>query len=361
MLLRRLAALMLLVPACSYPRLAPLDLEPPPDAPPDGPEICIGRFVVVCGPASSSDLVFAAPETINTDIDSRCALQDQKPGEPQLCVIAGNDIHVNVRISAIGSHPLVLAAFHDLNINQSGSLVLTSPHDGSSGAGANDPACKFPGPGGDGDVNVGGGGGGGGSFGGQGGIGGDPSGVASNPIVPLVRVTGGCKGSPGGTDGSAFGGLPGSGGGAVMLIAANTLTIAGDVTAGGGGGLPAPNHAGGGGGGSGGFVGLDAMKYSISGTGRVTANGGGGGAGGGGSILGLPGDDGNPLKEAAGGNAAGGGGDGGYGSFSSIRDGRRGDAAPYGGGGGGGGAGVILVKGVVSVGGVLSPPPTYVP
>jgi len=384
MLLRRLAALLLLLaPACfhpsyDHPRCSPNNECPigwmcgaqqicEPNGTPhtlvDGPS-CIGRFIAVCRPSSPPNLTFSVSETVNTDTDSRCELQDQKAGEPQLCVMAGNDIRVETQITAIGSHPLVLTAFHDLNITVKGNLVLTSSHGGPPGAGANDPACKLS------DSKAGGGGGGaGGSFGGRGGdggsgyLGGD---FASDPIVPLVRVTGGCKGSPGGMDCGKFGGLSGDGGGAVMLIAANTLTIAGSVTAGGGGGgaaPPPPGCSGGGGGGSGGFVGLDAMKYTISGPGMVTANGGGGGAGGDDSSSpGYPGDDGNSLRVAAGGQAGSSGGIGGRGSFYPVSDGERGFTAELGGGGGGGGsAGVILVKGIAPAGWSFSPPPTYVP
>jgi hypothetical protein len=356
-------------PVAGDDAMQPIDggTDAPADSLLDAPSgICIGRFVLVCRPTLPVNLPLLAPATINTDLDPRCALQDQGPGTPQVCVMAGNDIRIDAQITVIGSHPLVLAAFHDLNITGKGNLVLTSPRDGLPGAGANDPACHPATAGGNG--GAGGGGGAGGSFGGAGGAGGtgDLAGAASagqpgTPITPILRVTGGCKGSKGGDAGLTTGGAPGNGGGAVMLIAANKLTLAGTVTAGGGGGLPAI-AAGGGGGGSGGFVGLDAKTYAIMG--RVAANGGGG-ASGGAVLPGGPGSDGDSsiTTAAPGGPAPIGGGAGGDGSIALQSDGTAGQNAPNGGGGGGGGggAGVILVKGTAPAGGAFSPPLTTVP
>jgi hypothetical protein len=328
--------------------------------------VCIGRFVLVCRPAAplkTENIALLANATINTDQDPRCVLQGQGAGAPQLCVMAGYDVRVDAQITVIGSHPLVLAAYHDLNITPKGNLVLTSPS-GPPGAGANDPACHAPVAGGNGAL--GSGGGAGGSFGGTGGAGGTgdaggaAAGTAGAPITPIVRVIGGCKGSPGGDAGLTSGGTPGNGGGAVMLIAANKLTLAGTVTAGGGGGQPAI-LAGGGGGGSGGFVGLDAPSYAI--TGRVTANGGAGASGGGPALNGGPGEAGasSVTTAAAGGGAPLGGGAGGDGSIAAQTSGLAGQGALNGGGGGGGGAGVILVKGAAPAVGSYSPPLTSVP
>jgi hypothetical protein len=326
--------------------------------------LCIGKFVLVCRPVEPPNLALLTLETINTDTDPRCQLQSQGSGAPQLCVMAGRDVKVDAKVTVIGSRPLVLAAYHDLNIAMNGNLILSSPSGQPSGAGANDPACHASMPGGNGAL--GSGGGAGGSFGGSGGAGGTGDGGAATagtpgaPVTLIDRVIGGCKGSPGGNAGLTPGGLPGNGGGAVMLIAANKLTLVGIVTAGGGGGLPAI-VAGGGGGGSGGFVGLDAKSYMMV-TGQVTANGGGG-ASGGTATVGLPGNDGTSSTTIAapGGPALAGGG-GGSGSIAAQLSGTAGQDAASGGGGGGGAAGVILVKGAAPPpGGSYSPPLTIVP
>jgi len=330
--------------------------------------ICIGRFVLVCRPVAppkGENVVLLTPATINTDLDARCAMQSQGTGAPQLCVMAGYDIKVDAVITVVGSHPLVLAAFHDLNITFKGNLALTSPRGQMPGAGANDPACHAPTNGGNGATGAGGGAGG--SFGGTGGAGGTGEtgnttvGVTGAPITPFVRMTGGCKGSNGGNAGLAVGGQPGNGGGAVMLIAANKLTLAGTVTAGGGGGEPPPLLAGGGGGGSGGFVGLDGVIYYV--TGQATANGGAGASGSGSSLLGSPGEDGiaSTTVAASGGVPPLGGGAGGDGSIAALQNSSPGQPGVNGGGGGGGGAGVILLKGTAPAGGTYSPPPTIVP
>jgi len=342
----------------------------PIDAPPDALSgICVGRFVTVCRPAAPPNLALLAAATINTDTDPRCTLQGQGASAPQLCVMAGNDITVSASITAIGSRPLVLAAFHDLDVTANGKLVLSSPSGQPPGAGANDPACHGSAGGAD-DPN-GSGGGAGGSFGGTGGNGGSgDSGSAAGSVAGSLlslafRITGGCQGSKGGDAGTNVGGTPGNGGGAVMLLAANMLTLSGNVTASGGGGLPANKLAGGGGGGSGGFVGLDAMTYAI--TGQVTANGGGGASGSDTSIPGSPGADGtlSTTIAAAGGKGTNNAGSGGAGSIATNLNGALGQNSFInkfaGGGGGGGGAGVILVKGAAPAGGAYSPPLTIVP
>jgi len=390
MLPRWLVGLLVLVPACFHPTYdhpacgphgecpggftcSAQVCEPegaPADASIDGPsDICIGRFVVVCRPVAPPNLVLIAAATINTDTDPRCTLQSQGTGAPQLCVMAGNDITVSAPITAIGSHPLVLAAFHDLDITSNGNLILSSLRGGAPGAGANDPACHGSAGGAD-DPN-GSGGGAGGSFGGTGGNGGSgdsgfaAGSVAGSQLSLVFRITGGCQGSKGGDAGTTVGGTPGNGGGAVMLLAAGMLTLAGNVTASGGGGLPASKLAGGGGAGSGGFVGLDAMIYAI--TGQVTANGGGGASGADTTFSGSPGDNGTAsiTIAATGGPATNAGGNGGGGSIAANRNGALGQNSLMnkvaGGGGGGGGAGVILVKGAAPAGGAYSPSLTIMP
>jgi hypothetical protein len=335
-----------------------------PDVPIDARGICIGTFVTVCREVAPADhIALNKPETIDTDVDPRCAVQPQGPGLPALCVMAGRDVKIDDPIIAIGSRPLVLVAFRDLNVTSVGSLVLTSPRGGAPGAGANDPGCSTPTAGG--NLATGAGGGAGGSLGGSGGGGGTggagvaSAGMAGAPHGTPARVIGGCRGSSGGQAGASTGGAGGNGGGAVMLIARNKMTIAGVVTAGGGGGDAAANLAGGGGGGSGGFIGLDAATYIISATATLAANGGGG-ASGGGAPLGDFGDDGKPALLPALGGVAPGVAGGGNGSLTTTVGG-GGTPGAGGGGGGGGSGGVILVVGATSMPAMHSPQPIFLP
>lgn len=339
----------------------PIDAGPSDAA--SGP--CVGRFILICRPAVPPSLSITKDATIDTDQEPRCVMEDQGPGAPALCVMTGMDIRVDAAITVIGSHPLVLAAFQDLNITPKGKLILTSTRGMKPGAGANDLACHSPTAGGNGVAAAGGGAGG--SFGGTGGAGGTggtgsvTAGMPGAPIMPIIHVTGGCKGSKGGDDGVTAGGAPGDGGGAVMLIAARKLILDGLVTAGGGGGNVPGALGGGGGGGSGGFVGLDAKTYAIKG--QVAANGGGGASSGATALLGAPGEDGtaSTTNVANGGVAPLGGAAGGDGSIGALQNGAMGQPGVNGGGGGGGGAGVILLKGTAPTGGTYSPALTIVP
>jgi hypothetical protein len=332
------------------------------DAPLDGPSVCVGRFVQVCREEMPVDLRLRDAETINTDTDPRCVAQNQGANQPTLCVITANDLRIDNAITVIGTRPLVLAAFNDLNITPAGAIILSSPRGMPAGPGANDPACNTPTPGA--DSADGAGGGAGGSFGGSGGPGGAGGGPTTGgapgaPLVMPTRVTGGCPGSKGGNAGATQGGAPGNGGGAVMLIAANRLTI-GSITAAGCGGSSTAALGGGGGGGSGGFVGFDAATYMTSNA-FVTANGGGGGSGGVGAIGGA-GQDGQPsITSAAAGGVAALAASGGTGSITPFSFGSLGNPSSGGASGGGGSAGVILVKSTQTIGGSYSPPPTYVP
>ena len=218
------------------------------------------------------------------------------------------------------------------------------------------------------DAGLGSGGGGGGALQGAGGAAstggmtdvlGGAGGVAATPI-PMQVLRGGCRGGFSGAAGVRVS-LPlhpgsqspgGAGGGAIRLVARDSISIAGSIRANGAGGAGAPTRSGcgGGGGGAGGVIELEAPIVTISGT--LSANGGGGGGGGNKDEAGHDGANGtSDLVAAPGGaiaasgcGAPGGAGSGGTvlaGSTASEPDTCGGGVDGGGGGGGGGGAGLI--------------------
>jgi hypothetical protein len=299
------------------------------------------------------------------------------------CVVAGTTITIDTIVRATGSRPLVLLASDSITVNGSGIVDVGSHRSGSSagpGAGeATDGVCHVGMP--PADPAIGGisessavrvgGGGAGGSFILQGGMGGHGAGIPETMLYTstgggpwgsvtaesLTSLRGGCPGQQGASQEAKgvapSGGAGGDGGGAVFLIAGNTITINGSILAGGEGGAGATNigqASGGGGGGTGGTIGFDAMVI-MAGSSSVIATGGGGGQGGdsGRTATAAAGEDGSFTTAAAGG-AGGSGANGGSGGAGSIGPGPGLDGAigalhtgGGGGGGGGGGPGVILV------------------
>ncbi|MBA2539622.1 MAG: hypothetical protein H0V17_08310 [Deltaproteobacteria bacterium] len=175
-------------------------------------------------------------------------------------------------------------------------------------------------------------GGPGGSFIGRGGAGG----IAAKMTLPPA-FHGGCPG------GNAETALAGPGGGALYLIAEQSVVIDGTINASGAGARGGSGSDGGAGGGAGGFIAFDTPAVTLGASALVFATGGGGG--GGGSLL-QPGtagaDPSSNRPTALGGMASNGGGAGGDGGV--VLDGEAGSgplSAGGGGGGGGGGTGLI--------------------
>lgn len=311
----------------------------------------------------------------DTGVDANCRQIVSQPGGVELCVIAGTTVTVSGNFVAIGTRPLVVIGTDTVSVLGTGTLDVSSKaNPRRAGAGANTGTCTAAGVG---KNDAGGGGGGaGGSFGtvgGKGGTGdvndnGGPAGVAPGgavgaaPAAPAI-LRGGCRGGDGG-DGTntAATSLGGDGGGAVYLIAGNTITIAGNVFASGAGGDTTSGSAGieqgGGGGGAGGMIGLDAPTITVQG--RVVANGGAGGGGGGNSNGGAPGGDGTTTgwnTRAAGGRSDFDAGDGADGTTFNTTTNLDGQGANGGGGGGTGGLGLVWTYGTLQ-GTMISPAPT---
>jgi hypothetical protein len=345
---------------CVGKPLADAGVNGPPDA-----GNCYGTGIVkLClasAPSKSWTLVNVTP--VNTDSDARCEDPVGSPGN--CCVIAATSITIqkNATLQATGSKPLVLVATDAIQTMAGGTIDVRSRRGAAAGAGA-DPMVGCTTDAAPSTSNGSGGGGAGGSFAGVGGTGGfangngDTGGVPGRAAGLVTTLRGGCRGQAGAGAGMLVGG---HGGGAVFLIAANAITVAGSILAGGEGGDGGTPNAGGSGGGAGGMIGFDAPSITL--TGMLAANGGGGGEGGGSVNPGMSGADSTTTAAAPGGiNATtngGGGGDGAAGEMAGAGvDGQGGILAPStgGGGGGGGGAGVIAVPVMANLGGAISPP-----
>ena len=328
-------------------------------------QVCLGSGafeVCVPRPTSSYDVTGGSNTAIDTDagpVECTFVAQDTRP---TLCVIAATTIAIDAgTLFVSGSHPVVLFATDAIHV---GSGVDVGSHQSGQavGAGADATACT-PGGGAGNDSN-GGDGGAGGSFGttgGNGGAGGGTSnGDAAGGTSAADVLRGGCAGDGGGDGGSGKGGNGDHGGGAILLLAGNAITITGFVDASGGGGNGGKKGGGGGGGGgSGGMSAMSAPAMTVTGT--LAANGGGGGGGASNGTDGSPGSDPDPtqpLADAAGGPAGGGqAGPGAAGAAGATAAGNTGDVSNDGAGGAGGGLGVIRVLSGQTLDGISSPVP----
>jgi hypothetical protein len=310
--------------------------------------------------APSTDLTLDNPTSMSTSFDGAPCANRQPPGwiesgQPPACFIVARNITVgSARFD--GFRPVVLVALDSITVNtllDAGSH-LVSDSIGIDGAGHNPSVCPAQ-P----SLNLGAGGAGG-SFMTAGGNGGDhgpadPGGVAAPAVSAPTVLRGGCNGhQPASND-------TGMGGGAVYLLAGNTITIAPNavVNASGSGGGPGVFYTGGNGGGSGGMIVLWAQSI-VGSQAHLLANGGGGGEGGtaGSTPSGQGGDVNfaNPFDAAIGGSGTA-GGDGGAGAVQSVSAVPGSNATSQrGAGGGGGGLGYIAAHPSLS-GAVASPTP----
>jgi hypothetical protein len=327
---------------------------------------CFGTGVVrfCLESAPSQPLSVTAPTMIDTGDPAMCAHVTSGSSD---CVIAATSISIGATLRATGAKPLVLLATGSISILPGGMIDVGS-HRGASpetGAGADFAQC-------DAGTHPGfasfGGGGAGGSLVGSGGRGGasfsNSVGGMPGATTFVNELRGGCAGQDGA--GPKAPGAAGHGGGAVFLIAGDTISVQGVINAageggGGGGACGQATACGGGGGGSGGMVGFDAPH--IGGSGLILASGGGGGQGSNDAQMsGGPGGDPSSTAGAAGG-AGGADGTGGTGGAGSSRAGGAADGGvgitnqvdAGGGGGGGGGAGIVQAPSDATLGTNVSP------
>jgi hypothetical protein len=308
-----------------------------------------GAWRVCPDSALTSDLVLDSTTSFGTTFNtSPCASRQPlgwiESGQPESCFIVARNISVGTAKFA-GFRPVVLVALDSISVNtllDAGSHIVVDTI-GIGGAGSNPPVCATPATS---NLNMGAGGAGG-SFmtpGGNGGSHGpsDPGGTAASSGSAPSVLRGGCTAQQPANNGT------GLGGGAVYLLAGNTITIAPNavINASGGGGSAGWSWKGGNGGGSGGMIVLWAQSI-IASQGHLLANGGGGGEGAEGSTQNaMSGEDVNfstPFTPAPGGSGSS-GGDGGAGAVQGISAVSGVDAtSARGAGGGGGGLGYILV------------------
>jgi len=204
----------------------------------------------------------------------------------------------------------------------------------------------------------GGGGGGYGEAGASGaaatsGLAGTGRGTAGNALISPLR--GGCPGGYGGRMAGTTDSQEGYGGGAIQLVAKNTIHLQanGKIRANGGqgqAGVPRTGMAGGGGGGgSGGAILLEANMVILDATTALCANGGAGGSGSNTTMDGSAGQDAfctaMPAFGGAGPNGSGTGGNGGAEGYPVTATPPTASAGSSGsGGGGGGGVGRIRIN-----------------
>ena len=348
----------------------------------------VPEYVMPCpatdGPAidvSSGKAVLDTDAGTLTSVGTTIPIESEVTADVRVVWTRGLHIAAGAQIRVIGSFPLSIIATGAITIDGrlDGGGHANSPLVGDGPPGANPAACNVAGAGvGQPCADQGASGGGGGSFaemGGQGGGGGDTRncGVFSGPVpggsggaVVNARpsnLRGGCPGAIGGlsTLAGSVAGRAGSGGGAIALVARESLTISGTVNVGGAGGGGCTKRGAGGGGGSGGMIVLEGSTVTVTSGGRVAANGGGGGGG----------CDMNPSMDGTDGTDSGTGASGGAneGTGTDGGDGgARGDVAQTadvssrGGGGGGGGVGFVRIHSAIGPGvaepSSISPPPS---
>lgn len=296
---------------------------------------------------------------VSTDDDCDAIVTDALE---ELCVVMARKITVGAGVRAVGDRPLVLFAASTIVVG--GTLSATSQLGGARAAGANAKVCSGNAPVAPPNaITDGGGGGPGGTFEQRGGTGGVGAGASAGGMslngVPAGTIRGGCPGGQGGPGGQmAVAGPPGAGGGAMYLVAGESITIAGTLEAsgaggGGSGGMTGGGGPGGSGGGTGGMIALDAPSVFLTPDARLVANGGAGGGAGGSTTaaVGTSGMTANaagafpfPTVGGTGGGASSNGGNGGSGgdAMTAPTPGAPG-LMGTGGGGGGGAVGVIRV------------------
>ncbi len=287
--------------------------------------------------AAEEELVLPSSVNLDTRLDTLCNGGIVTPTlGPPICVVRYRRIELSsgsVRVT--GPRVLALVADEELSVAATLDASAGGPGAGTLVSGAR--ALSSSGGGGAG-FRTNGGGGGGNTTVGTGGVGG----VMLMPDPTTTGMIGGPQ-SQGPTSAQLTQGypLPGSAGGAVLLIACRgSATITGTVDVNGGGGAGGKGilvqgnsvDVGGTGGGAGGVAIVQGATVVVSGSMFANGGGGGGGCGGSGCVGGLGQTGQRSTTPGTGGPAAAGGGDGGTGGTGTVAPG------PGAGKGGGGGA-----------------------
>jgi hypothetical protein len=268
-------------------------------------------------------------------------------------------------LTVTGERPAILAVFGDATlagiVDASGDLAVPGPGGGVLTAGNGAATCSST----VGAASSGGAGGAGSGSGGSSGAGSLSSGTSPAGVLgPSLRALSTLRPLVGGQSGGAGGAVDatkpsgGGGGGGLQVSVSGKLLLSGTLTVSGGGGgsgtirtgtcggATVTYGSGGGGGGAGGNILLEANRFSLKGSAKLSANGGAGAEGGDTNEVGALGVNGSETSWATTAAAAGlanKGGLGGNGGGANIPSATAGVAAngggsDYAGGGGGGGA-----------------------
>lgn len=245
-------------------------------------------------------------------------------------VLAFEDLEIagNATLSIIGTRPAIIVSMKDIEVLGAIQVAAGAQPCAGAGLGVNGGGGAF-------QYKSGGGGGGFATVGGQGGsVTAGAAGGAGGAVNLGTQLRGGCPGGLGGGSSARAS----AGGGALQLVARQTITIAGIINSPGQGGEGGGFGNGGNGGGSGGDLLFEAQSLVAS-SGGLTCNGGAGGeagtqnAGQAGQLTTTP------ARGGSDGLAGGAGGDGAV--QGTAADPGEGATLLAGGGGGGGGLGRI--------------------
>jgi len=354
-----------------------------PDAP--APPFSVAHLAAADAQLGAADWVITGDVTIDTSgagggtalptgVGLTVAPQQPAGGELMVLHVRALTIAPGKRLRVIGARPLVIVATTaTLDGVIDVGAVRGTPGAGGAGTMAGAGAGGLGGA--SAPYEAGGGGAGFGTAGARGGtstgagpaVGGDPG--PAYGAATLAELRGGSGGGNGATGSGCSGapGLGGAGGGAVQVstVGAITIGVAGGINAGGGGGgagrLCAGNSEPGRGGGSGGAIYLQGASIDVRGV--IAANGGGGG---GASFTltmqaGAAGADGDLATTPALGGMMGTSASGGDGGALNLAPTVGRATSSSDGGGGGGAVGRIVLRGVSTIAGDISPAPITVP
>ena len=290
-----------------------------------------GKVTFNCGPTVIDTGASGAPSVTGSCMPTFGYASITQAGGLSTLVMAFEDLEIagGSTLSIVGVRPAIIVSMKDI-------LVL-----GAIEVSAGAQPCTGAGVGANGSGAVYKSGGGGGGFASAGGAGGSvtsgAAGGAAGAINLGTQLRGGCPGGLGGGSSARAS----SGGGALQLVARQTITIAGIINSPGRGGEGGGFGNGGNGGGSGGELLLEAQQVVAS-SGGLTCNGGGGGEAGTGNAGQAGQLTATPARGGTDGFAGGAGGDGA--ALGIAADAGEGASFVAGGGGGGGGVGRIRIN-----------------
>lgn len=298
----------------------------------------LGAVSFLQKPPRADRLILTSLNTSDDCNDTHDAFYDvrgQGRGFPEICVLAATEVVVSGEVTISGARALAIVG-RSIVVERD-AVIRLDANGRTPGPGGYVPA---DGPQRGGTDSDGGGGGGMGGAGGRGGGGNNDRGNPGGAVASLTRLIGGSGGGTGNNNndwgqGRARGG---AGGGALQLVAFDSVSVAGTINIGGGGGAATDRD--GGGGGAGGTLVIVSARDVVF-LGALIGGGGGGGC------RGQEGGEASDTTMRASGGSNCGGQGGVSTSDSQTAAGtnglNRGTPGLEWGGGGGGGAGLLWV------------------